>query len=380
MSAQCETPLSENGKDEDDYFFETPAAADRERDDASSNPSEAGKSDYFSPSLSPMSVHNTSPVINVPNTAEKKRRSSSGFYYHSANNEIPQDPKTDAKWMSMLNSWYFTVTFRNQALKRRLRRGIPSLLRPLAWYRLADISNTKKIFPNPHEIDISKLSKQVLDDIEKDIDRTYPEHDLFTDQGKGQEALRNILVWYAAVDPAVEYCQGMSFVAGHILTYFTAEEGFYCFYHCVSTMGLRSMYLPGLVDLQRRLYVLNQLMSTHMERLWRHLENSNVNPLMYATEWFMTLFCRGFDFSLSARVLEIFMFEGYKVIYRVALSILKSMETELLSADFEQILQLMRNCNKTIKPVEIMLDAYRWNFRTADLAYHEHAYDKQHKM
>ena len=94
----------------------------------------------------------------------------------------------------------------------------------------------------------------------------------------------------------------------------------------------------------------------------------------------MTLFCRGFDFSLSARVLEIFMFEGYKVIYRVALSILKSMETELLSADFEQILQLMRNCNKTIKPVEIMLDAYRWNFRTADLAYHEHAYDKQHKM
>jgi len=266
--------------------------------------------------------------------------------------------------------------FRSSALKRRLRRGIPPHLRPIAWYRLSDIATLKTKFPDPQLIDVSQVSKQVLEDIEKDVDRTYPEHDLFTVEGSGQGALRNILVWYAAVDPDVEYCQGMSFVAGLLLTYFTAEEAFYCFYHCLWNMGLRQMYLPGLVDLQRRLHVLTQLGWVHIEPLWQHLTDNHVDPMMYATEWFMTLFCRGFDFALSTRVVEIFMFEGYKVIYRVALSILMSMEAPLMAADFEGILHIIRNCNKNMNPAQIMQDSYTWNFRTADLTRHENVYNK----
>ena len=381
---------NEEGSDDNDaYFFATPCpptpgVADISPYSAQSNEDEMAE--YYSPSLSPASNQGTiSPASGDfgarDSLAIARHKKSSSASYHSHLAEAARDTKSEAKWISMLNNWWTTVTFKKQALKRRLRRGIPVHLRPIAWYRLSEIATLKNKFPDPQLIDVSKVGKQVLEDIDKDVDRTYPEHDLFTLEagGRGQDSLRSILVWYAAVDADVEYCQGMSFVAGLLLTYFTAEEAFYCFYHCLHDMGLRHMYLPGLVDLQRRLHVLTQLGWVYIEPLWQHLTDQHVDPMMYATEWFMTLFCRGFDFALSTRVVEIFMFEGYKIIYRVALTILKSMEKQLMAEDFEGILHLLRNCNKTMNPAQIMTDSYTWPLRSAELRRYELGYDSLQK-
>ena len=43
----------------------------------------------------------------------------------------------------------------------------------------------------------------------------------------------------------------------------------------------------------------------------------------FATSWFMTLYARDFSFDLSTRVWEIFLSEGFKVLYRVAIALLK---------------------------------------------------------
>ena len=50
------------------------------------------------------------------------------------------------------------------------------------------------------------------------------------DDGLGQQSLRRILRWYAALDPEVGYCQGMGFLAGLFLTYMIEEHAFYTFY------------------------------------------------------------------------------------------------------------------------------------------------------
>ena len=60
----------------------------------------------------------------------------------------------------------------------------------------------------------------------------------------------------------------------------------------------------------------------------------------------MTMFCRGFPFDLVTRVWDIFLFEGYKIVYRVALALLKVVEVKLLSANFEGILEILRDINK----------------------------------
>lgn len=60
----------------------------------------------------------------------------------------------------------------------------------------------------------------------------------------------------------------------------------------------------------------------------------------------MTMFCRGFPFDLVTRVWDIFLFEGYKIVYRVALALLKVVKVKLLSANFEGILEILRDINK----------------------------------
>lgn len=63
----------------------------------------------------------------------------------------------------------------------------------------------------------------------------------------------------------------------------------------------------------------------------------------FATEWIMTLFCRGFSFDLVTRVLDIFCLVGYKIVYRVALALLKTIEEKLMKASFEECMKLIRS-------------------------------------
>ena len=43
----------------------------------------------------------------------------------------------------------------------------------------------------------------------------------------------------------------------------------------------------------------------------------------YVTEWLLTMYCRGFSFDLVTRVWDVFFNEGYKIVYRVALALVK---------------------------------------------------------
>lgn len=71
---------------------------------------------------------------------------------------------------------------------------------------------------------------------------------------------------------------------------------------------------------------------------WKHLIVSFkiANPLLlhirtnclryahrYVTEWLLTMYCRGFSFDLVTRVWDVFFNEGYKIVYRVALALVK---------------------------------------------------------
>ena len=44
---------------------------------------------------------------------------------------------------------------------------------------------------------------------------------------------------------------------------------------------------------------------------------------MFATSWFLTLFASSFPFDLVTRVFDVLWFEGWDVVYRVAIALLK---------------------------------------------------------
>lgn len=98
-----------------------------------------------------------------------------------------------------------------------------------------------------------------------------------------------------------------------------------------------------MAETQCALYVYAELGKKHLGRLWTHLIEQGMHPTMYATEWIMTMFCRGFSFELATRVMDVYMYEGQKIVYRVALALIKNIERELLDADFESLMQIVRN-------------------------------------
>jgi hypothetical protein len=71
-----------------------------------------------------------------------------------------------------------------------------------------------------------RLACQVLEDIEKDVERTFPEHDLFR-TSDGCESLRRVLKAYAMHNPEVGYCQSLNFLVGMMLLFMDEESAFW---------------------------------------------------------------------------------------------------------------------------------------------------------
>ena len=70
-----------------------------------------------------------------------------------------------------------------------------------------------------------------------------------------------------------------------------------------------------------------------MPALFKKLKEFNYVPVMYAQPWFLTLYSGFFKLELVSRIWDIFLVEGKKTIFRIALAILKLNEEELLKAD-----------------------------------------------
>jgi hypothetical protein len=170
------------------------------------------------------------------------------------------------KWMKMIKKWDFYFKTRFEKIKNRTRKGvfflpffpflsffsplptyllgIPDSVRGFVWYQYASGETVKAKFPDVRQLQVENLPTIVIEEIERDIDRTFPRHVLFVENnGQGQLSLRKLLRWYAILDPEVGYCQGMGFLAGLFLTYMIEEHAFYTFYSVLTVRQQRILLL-----------------------------------------------------------------------------------------------------------------------------------------
>jgi hypothetical protein len=133
------------------------------------------------------------------------------------------------KWVKMLKNWDHYKHQKREKLKNRIRKGIPDAMRGAVWPLLIDVSHWRAKYPDAMDPAlIATVPEKTRDDITKDLNRTYPKHEIFTDRGFGQGSLERVLIFYAAHDPTANYCQGMGFIAGMFLMYMDEATAFYC--------------------------------------------------------------------------------------------------------------------------------------------------------
>ncbi|ERN05822.1 hypothetical protein AMTR_s00006p00260160 [Amborella trichopoda] len=254
------------------------------------------------------------------------------------------------KWRKMIgiggSDWKHYVRRKPLVVKRRIRKGIPDCLRGLVWQLISGSRDLLLMNAGVYEqLVIYETSASELDII-RDISRTFPSHVFFQQRhGPGQRSLYNVLKAYSVYDRNVGYVQGMGFLAGLLLLYMSEEDAFWLLVALLKGAvhaPMEGLYLVGLPLVQQYLSQFEQLVKEQLPKLGQHFMQEMINPSMYASQWFITVFTYSFPFPLALRIWDVFLFEGVKIVFKVGLALLRYCENELVKLPFEKLINALR--------------------------------------
>ncbi|KAF5736630.1 TBC1 domain family member 13 [Tripterygium wilfordii] len=209
---------------------------------------------------------------------------------------------------------------------------------------------------------------EIIEQIDRDVMRTHPDMHFFSGDSSfaksNQEALKNILVVFAKLNPGIRYVQGMNEILAPLFYIFrndpdnenaaSAEaDTFFCFVELLS--GFRDNFCQQLdnsvVGIRSTMTRLSQLLKEHDEELWRHLEvTTKVNPQFYAFRWITLLLTQEFNFADSLHIWDTLLSdpEGpQETVLRICCAMLILIRRRLLAGDFTSNLKLLQNYPST---------------------------------
>ncbi|KAL8264502.1 hypothetical protein R6Q59_022632 [Mikania micrantha] len=270
------------------------------------------------------------------------------------------------KWRKMIgvggSDWKHYVR-RKSHVKRRIRKGIPDSLRGLVWQLISGSRDLLLMNPGVYEqIVIYETSASELDII-RDISRTFPSHVFYQQRhGPGQRSLYNVLKAYSVYDREVGYVQGMGFLAGLLLLYMSEEDAFWLLVALLKGAvhaPMEGLYLEGLPLVQQYLFQFDLLMREYMPKLGEHFTQETINPSMYGSQWFITVFSYSFPFHLALRICDVFFYEGVKIVFKVGLALQKYCHDDLVNLPFEKLIHALRNFpDDAMNPDKLLPMAY----------------------
>eukprot|EP00736_Rhodelphis_marinus_P001614 Rmarinus@m.22461 len=218
---------------------------------------------------------------------------------------------------------------------------IPSKYRSLVWPGLGGVrlkmDRGVSFHELVHEGDVRRFALD-MEQVEKDLHRTFPEHTAFdgsTDEGRaGLQKLRNILCAYVRLYPATGYVQSMNYIAGFLLVHVPDEEtAFWLFVTVLEEMLPRQYYMDRLTEHQVNLLVIEDLVLENLPELHRHLNELDVPVGLAVSEWLLALFCTVLPTQTTSFLWDMLFVEGYAAILKHALALLKVAEEDLYSCD-----------------------------------------------
>ncbi|VDM59393.1 unnamed protein product [Angiostrongylus costaricensis] len=274
----------------------------------------------------------------------------------------------EKKWIHMLENWRY---FMDE------KKGIPPSIRGKAWKYLCGATYQMEVSVNRTVFD--RCLRQPgdpkwIDDIEKDLNRQFPNHELFSRSGKfgdaGKEDLFQLLKAWTVLHPEEGYCQGQAPVASVLLMHMPLRDAFYCFVQ-ICHRYLTDYYSPGLEAVQVDGDILVQLLKEKSRISYQHLKQ-NVDPVLYMVEWFMCVYCRTLPWPTVLRVWDMFLCEGAKVLFKVAVVLFKyglgTKEQCKQYPDLHSIVTRLRNLPQQITTEDFLVEKVcQLNLNDADL-------------
>jgi len=200
----------------------------------------------------------------------------------------------------------------------------------------------------------------LLDSIQKDVIRTYPDLKFFLDsEGRHQEAMQNILFLYAKLNPGIKYVQGMNELVGTLYYVFANDQNddswvssveadtFFCFSLLMSE--IRDMYIHNMdntsTGISGRIQRFIDILRTYDPVVCDLLIDQGIDPSFYSLRWITTLLSREFDLLDTIRLWDSLLGDRNReefLAYICCAMVLEQRES-LMTGDFGENLSLLQS-------------------------------------
>uniref|UniRef100_T1IW08 Rab-GAP TBC domain-containing protein n=1 Tax=Strigamia maritima TaxID=126957 RepID=T1IW08_STRMM len=278
-----------------------------------------------------------------------------------------------AKYLSVLarraKKWQYLLDHTNTVkksgkVKRYVRKGIPSEHRGLMWATVSGVlelrdqnpdTYTKALSVKKNEelinaISIGTIMVIIMDFLNSKLiyvfrhSKNLPRQCIFQKMDEGHlGSLFNVLVAFAHYHTEIGYCQGLNYIAGLLLLVVKDEEiTFWLLTKLVSDI-VPNYYTKKMDGLLQDIEVLSQLVSIKMPQIAAHIEKVDVTWPLIVTKWFVCLYAEVLPIETILRIWDCLFYEGNKILFRVALTLLKIHQDKILAApDMPRVLEVFK--------------------------------------
>jgi hypothetical protein len=147
---------------------------------------------------------------------------------------------------------------------------------------------------------------------------------------------------WSVYDRTVGYVQGMTTIGGLCLLYLEEEEAFWMLERLLNgPHQLRGIYEEGFPLAHKYIFIYEQLLQRFCPRLVKYLKDNMIDSSAYAFRWFVTRFSE-FPKVFVVRLFDIFLHEGMKIVFRIAIWIMQTYQKQILKMEFDETIVLLQ--------------------------------------
>ncbi|KAJ8951859.1 hypothetical protein NQ318_019835 [Aromia moschata] len=243
-------------------------------------------------------------------------------------------------------------------LKRFVRKGIPGDRRTTAWMHISGAEDLKKTNPVNYAYLTKQIdNQQIIETIRIDLPRTFPDNIFFPIDERLPAMLYNVLAAFAHQNKDVGYCQGLNYIAGLLLLATKDEEASFWLLKALVERILPQYYVATMTGLLTDLDVLDELVLKHEPLVHRHIHNIGMPWAMGTTKWFVCLYAEVLPTETVFRIWDCLFYEGSKIIFRVALALIKLHKQEILRTS--ELGELI-GCFKNMRNHETVINCHKF--------------------
>ncbi|KAK9378102.1 rab-GTPase-TBC domain-containing protein [Kockiozyma suomiensis] len=283
----------------------------------------------------------------------------------SPDEEVRRERKRESKWtaMAVRSNSSFTFDIRSLKLRSRTVKGVPDAWRAAAWASFVGLdSRTNNSMSRLYSEYLSRASP-ADSQVDLDVPRTAGKHVMFSARyGGGQRLLFRVLHAFSLHRADVGYVQGMAALGATLLCYFDESTAFAMLVLLFDKRHMDVLYAHGFGGLVAALDDLSTALEKR--RVGKALVKLGIEPMVYATKWYLTLFNYAVPFATQVRIWDLFLLIGdLKVLHAAAIALLDAMGDDLAVDDFESAMTRLSRVVE-IKDVDLYMKIVEYEYNT----------------